>query len=139
MSASPTPRQATVSRVQPAPIIAIASGKGGVGKTWLAITLACAWSGAGRIARVEVSADGGRSWAEAALSEPVQSKALTRFRIPWRWDGQSVMLMSRAVDETGAVQPTHAAWRAQFAPGQAYMYNGIQIWSITSNGEVANA
>jgi flagellar biosynthesis protein FlhG len=48
MSASPTPRQATVSRVQPAPIIAIASGKGGVGKTWLAITLACAWSGAGR-------------------------------------------------------------------------------------------
>ena len=98
-----------------------------------------AWSGAGRIARVEVSADGGRSWADAALGDPVLPKALTRFRIPWRWDGQPVRLMSRAVDETGAVQPTHAAWRAQFAPGQSYMYNGIQVVAITSNGEITNA
>jgi len=97
-----------------------------------------AWSGAGRIARVEVSADGGMSWTDAALSEPVQSKALTRFRLPWRWDGQPVVLMSRAVDEKGQVQPTHEAWKAQFAPGQAFMYNGIQNWAIDANGEVSN-
>jgi sulfane dehydrogenase subunit SoxC len=37
-----------------------------------------AWSGAGRITRVEVSADGGQSWADAELAGPVLSRALTR-------------------------------------------------------------
>ena len=68
-----------------------------------------AWSGFGKIRRVDVSADGGKSWAQAALDEPVLSKALVRFRMPWRWDGSPSVLMSRAVDETGAVQPTRAA------------------------------
>lgn len=98
-----------------------------------------AWSGAGKIARVEVSADGGTSWADAALGEPVQSKALTRFRLPWRWDGQPARLMSRASDEKGNVQPTHADWAAQFAPGQFYMYNAIQTWAVAETGEVSNA
>jgi sulfane dehydrogenase subunit SoxC len=97
-----------------------------------------AWSGAGRITRVEVSADRGESWADAALGEPILPKALTRFRIPWSWDGRSVTIMSRATDETGAVQPTNDEWRAQFAPGQSYMYNGIQNWLVSSTGEVAN-
>jgi len=65
-----------------------------------------AWSGNGRVARVAVSADGGKSWADAALDGPVLSKALTRFRMPWRWDGQPVVLQSRAWDEAGNVQPT---------------------------------
>ena len=67
-----------------------------------------AYSGNGRIAKVLVSADGGKSWGEAALDGPVLSKALTRFRMPWRWDGQPVVLQSRAWDEAGNVQPTRA-------------------------------
>jgi sulfane dehydrogenase subunit SoxC len=98
-----------------------------------------AWSGLGRVTKVEISADGGRSWAEAALTPPVLSKALTRFRLPWRWDGQPVTLLSRATDEKGGVQPTRAAWLAQYAPGQTYHYNAMQVWSVTPAGEVRNA
>jgi len=97
-----------------------------------------AWSGAGRISKVEVSADGGRTWALAALSEPVLSKALTRFRLPWQWDGRPSVLMSRATDETGEVQPTRAAWLAQYAPGQFYHFNGIQSWGVEADGTVKN-
>ncbi len=67
-----------------------------------------AYSGTGRIAKVMVTADGGKSWAQAALQEPVQSKAFTRFRVPWRWDGGPAVLQSRAWDEAGNVQPTRA-------------------------------
>ena len=63
--------------------------------------------------RVMVSADGGKSWAEAALQEPVLSKAFTRFRMPWRWDGGPAVLQSRAWDEAGNVQPTRAEFVAQ--------------------------
>lgn len=97
-----------------------------------------AWSGAGKVARVEVSADGGASWAEAALGEPVLSKALTRFRLPWRWNGGPATLMSRATDETGAVQPTREAWLADFAPRELYLYNGIQNWAVAESGEISN-
>ncbi|MEA2945218.1 MAG: sulfane dehydrogenase subunit SoxC, partial [Alphaproteobacteria bacterium] len=45
-----------------------------------------AYSGAGRIAKVLVSADGGKSWGEAALQGPVHEKAFTRFVMPWRWE-----------------------------------------------------
>ena len=67
-----------------------------------------------------VSADGGKSWGEAALDAPVLSKALTRFRMPWRWDGQPVVLQSRAWDEAGNVQPTRDddVRRARRAQGQ---------------------
>ena len=98
-----------------------------------------AWSGEGRIARVEVSADGGRSWADAALQEPVLAKCFTRFRIPWEWDGAPATVQSRATDEKGNVQPTRDAWLAQYAPGQPYHYNAIQIWRIQPGGEVMNA
>jgi sulfane dehydrogenase subunit SoxC len=97
-----------------------------------------AWSGGGKITRVDVSADGGRSWAEAALSEPVLSKSFTRFRMAWRWDGGPAVLMSRAVDETGAVQPTRASLVAEFGERQNYHNNGIQAWSVAPSGEVGN-
>ena len=97
-----------------------------------------AWSGAGRISKVEVTADGGRTWAHAALTGPVLPKALTRFRFPWKWDGQSSILMSRATDETGEVQPTRSKWLAQYVPGQVYHYNAIQSWSVDANGAVKN-
>ena len=97
-----------------------------------------AWSGAGRIARVEVSADGGATWGEAALAEPVLDKALARFRMAWRWNGAPAVIMSRAVDETGAVQPTRDAVIAQKGMKFAYHYNGIQAWSIDTDGQAAN-
>lgn len=97
-----------------------------------------AWSGAGRISRVEVSADGGTTWGEAALAEPVLDKALARFRMAWRWNGAPAVIMSRAVDETGAVQPTRDAVIAEKGMKFAYHYNGIQAWSIDADGEAAH-
>ena len=72
-----------------------------------------AYSGNGRIAKVMVSADGGKSWAQAALQEPVLPKAFTRFRVPWRWDGGPAVLQSRAWDEAGNAQPLRAEFVAQ--------------------------
>ena len=97
-----------------------------------------AWSGAGRIRRVEVSADGGRSFAEAALEDPVLPKALTRFRMPWRWDGGPAVLQSRAVDETGAVQPTRQALLAERGEQFRYHYHAIQSWEVSAEGGVRN-
>ena len=104
-----------------------------------------AYSGNGRISKVMVSADRGQSWAQAALQEPVHSKAFTRFRVPWRWDGGPGVLQSRAWDEAGNVQPTRAqivAARGETTkvppvtgfPSQHY--NGITTWAIERNGEV---
>ena len=70
-----------------------------------------AWSGRGRITRVEVSTDGGKTWADAELQGPVQPKAHVRFQHMWNWDGKPAVLLSRATDETGAVQPTRAGVR----------------------------
>jgi sulfane dehydrogenase subunit SoxC len=97
-----------------------------------------AWSGAGRIRRVEVSADGGRSWAEAALTDPVLSMALTRFRMPWRWDGAPAVLQSRAIDERGTVQPARDALLGERGASFRYHYNAIQSWRVNQDGEVAN-
>ncbi len=97
-----------------------------------------AWSGFGRIRRVEVSADGGKSWAQAALDGPVLPMCATRFRLPWRWDGGPSVLMSRAVDETGAVQPTRAALIAARGAQFRYHYNAIQSWNVAAGGAVSN-
>ncbi len=97
-----------------------------------------AWSGRGRIRRVEVSADGGMSWADAALGEPVLPKALTRFRVPWRWDGSPATLLSRAVDDTGAVQPQRTEWIAKYGSGQGYHSNAIQSWRVDGSGHVSH-
>lgn len=97
-----------------------------------------AWSGAGKIRRVEISADGGRSWADAELSDPVLSKALVRFRLPWRWSGGPAVLQSRATDEAGAVQPTRDALIGERGTSYRYHYHAIQSWSVASTGEVAN-
>lgn len=107
-----------------------------------------AYSASGRIGKVMVTADGGRTWAEAALQEPVHAKAFTRFRAPWRWDGGPAVLQSRAWDEAGNVQPTRAqivAARGQTSkpvtnllgfPSQHY--NGPSSWAVDAGGEVKN-
>ena len=97
-----------------------------------------AWSGRGKIGKVEVSADGGQTWAEAALSAPVLAYALTRFRIPWKWNGAPAVLKSRATDETGRVQPTRDALIAQHGANVVYHYHAIQAWRVEANGEVKN-
>jgi sulfane dehydrogenase subunit SoxC len=102
-----------------------------------------AYSGSGRIAKVMVSADGGKSWAEAALQEPRLPKAFTRFAMPWRWDGGPAILQSRAWDEGGAVQPTREQFVA--ARGQTtkpppvggfpgHHFNAITSWGVDPKG-----
>ncbi|MBI2724750.1 MAG: sulfite dehydrogenase [Polaromonas sp.] len=95
-----------------------------------------AWSGYGKIAKVEVSADGGKTWAPATLQQPVLSMALTRFRMAWRWNGGPAVLQCRAIDETGAVQPTRADLIAKRGTKAVYHFNGITSWSINESGEV---
>jgi len=97
-----------------------------------------AWSGAGRIRRVEVSADGGSSWGVAALSETVLPKALARFRMAWRWDGGPAVLQSRAIDETGAVQPSRDALLAGRGVNYHYHYHAIQSWAVSADGKITN-
>jgi sulfane dehydrogenase subunit SoxC len=94
------------------------------------------WSGYGKIAKVEVSADGGKSWAPAALQEPVLSKALTRFRMPWRWNGGPAVLQSRATDDTGYVQPTREKMIADRGNRAVYHCNAITTWGVSDKGEV---
>jgi sulfane dehydrogenase subunit SoxC len=97
-----------------------------------------AWSGRGRITRVDVSTDGGQTWAKATLQDPVLPISLTRFRFPWRWDGGAAMLQSRAVDETGYVQPTIAELVAARGVNSGYHMNAITTWGVAESGEVTN-
>lgn len=98
-----------------------------------------AWTGHGKIAKVDVSVDGGRTWAPATLQEPVLSRAFTRFRFPWHWNGEPAVIQSRATDESGYVQPAFEELLA--ARGETYFYhnNAVQAWRITATGEVVNA
>ena len=95
-----------------------------------------AWSGRGKIRAVDVSLDGGMNWQRAELKEPVLSKALTRFTLPWRWDGKPALLESRAVDETGYVQPSIAQLRKLRGTNSIYHNNSIQTWQVKPDGSV---
>jgi sulfane dehydrogenase subunit SoxC len=95
-----------------------------------------AWSGRGRITRVDVSVDGGRSWAPAALQGPILSKSTVRFRHLFEWNGRDTIILSRATDETGYVQPTvQQLWEAR-GPATSYHQNHQRAWKIASGGEV---
>jgi sulfane dehydrogenase subunit SoxC len=97
-----------------------------------------AWSGRGRVRRVDVSFDGGRNWKQARLENPVLPKALTRFNIDWVWNGGPAILQSRAIDDTGYVQPKIAQLRAVRGTRSIYHNNAIQSWLVVANGEVSN-
>ncbi|MFC7517323.1 sulfite dehydrogenase [Herbaspirillum sp. GCM10030257] len=97
-----------------------------------------AWSGRGKIKRVDVSVDGGKNWRTARLETPVLSKCLTRFNIDWIWDGSPVVLQSRAIDETGYVQPKINELRAVRGTKSIYHNNAIQSWKVAASGEVFN-
>jgi sulfane dehydrogenase subunit SoxC len=98
-----------------------------------------AWSGHGKIKRVDVSVDEGKTWQEAQLQEPILTRALTRFRFPWQWEGQPAVIQSRATDESGYVQPTLAELVKARGENSFYHDNAIWPWRIGSNGEITNA
>lgn len=97
-----------------------------------------AWTGRGKVRAVDVSTDGGRNWQQARLSEPVMSKALTRFALEWKWDGSSALIQSRVTDETGYVQPTLTQLKAIRGTNSIYHKNSIQTWKINPDGSVDN-
>ncbi len=98
-----------------------------------------AWSGAGKVARVELSTNGGKDWFDAELDGPSQAFCLVRFRAPWTWNGEPAFLQSRAIDEHGNVQPTRAAYKANNAVDGRYHNNTIVTWAVLADGSVQNA
>jgi sulfane dehydrogenase subunit SoxC len=104
------------------------------GAGWWPVT-GLAWSGRGAITSVDVSTDGGKTWTRATLGTPVLPKAYTRFVHMWKWDGSPALLLSRATDETGYVQPTFAEFRAARGPGTDYHYNAIRGWRVGADGQ----
>ena len=97
-----------------------------------------AWSGRGLVRRVEVSMDGGKTWRDARLQEPVLPLAHTRFRLDWQWDGREAVLQSRCTDETGYVQPTLAELVRVRGLNSIYFNNAIQSWKVAADGSVHN-
>ncbi|HLP69031.1 MAG TPA: sulfite dehydrogenase [Rhizobium sp.] len=116
----------------PSPQAPVRHGKGPLVVTGLA------WSGNGKVTRVDVSLDGGRNWQEARLTGDVRSKALTRFHLDIDWDGSEMFLQSRATDDTGYVQPTKDELRAIRGLNNVYHNNSIQTWWLRADGEVEN-
>ncbi len=95
-----------------------------------------AWSGRGAVSRVEVSTDGGRSWVDAEIGGPVLSKCPVRFRHLWDWDGRETVLLSRATDSTGYVQPSLSALLEARGAGTSYHWNNIRGWKVGGDGRV---
>ncbi|QTD46211.1 sulfite dehydrogenase [Ottowia testudinis] len=97
-----------------------------------------AWSGRGKIKKVDVSVDGGRNWRAARLETPVLDKCLTRFSLDWVWDGKPAIVQSRATDDTGHVQPSSRQLREVRGTRSIYHNNAVQSWLVQENGEVKN-
>jgi sulfane dehydrogenase subunit SoxC len=97
-----------------------------------------AWSGNGKVERVEITTDGGRSWAPAQLQEPRLPIALTRFRMPWRFEGRESVIASRAIDETGYIQPSREELIAVRGGNSIYHFNRTKFWRVQADGTVTN-
>ena len=104
-------------------------------KGWWPIS-GLAWTGRGIIARVEVSTDNGRSWHDAELSATAGVKAPVRFTHPWEWDGKEAVLLSRATDETGYVQPTRKKLVEVRGIGTDFHFNPIVGWKVAADGAI---
>jgi len=97
-----------------------------------------AWSGHGKIVKVEISTDGARSWKEAQLNLPVLPKAQTRFQMDWTWDGKPTRIVSRSTDDKGNVQPDRNSFIAVAGTNALFHYNAQQTWSLDEAGRVRN-
>ena len=105
------------------------------GKHWVE---GLAWSGRGKIKKVDVSFDGGVSWRPTRFTSSVLPRALTRFGVEWDWNGDPALVQSRAVDETGYVQPTYGQLRDVRGSSSVYHKNAIHTWRVNSDGSVSN-
>jgi DMSO/TMAO reductase YedYZ molybdopterin-dependent catalytic subunit len=109
-----------------------------------------AWAGDDRVDRVEVSTDGGETWADAELFGPDYAGAWRLFRYDWRPDPGEHELLSRATDERERRQPARIsdpdAWRDALADdafpwneggyaANAYLPNGVEVEAVDSGGE----
>jgi sulfane dehydrogenase subunit SoxC len=119
------------------------------GRGWYEIS-GLAWTGGGVVVkRVEVTTDGGKTWKDAELQEPVLPRAHTRFRLPWIWDGAETVIEARCTDAKGLVQPRIAEIRAKYGDNPdnwraipdvaGSRFNGTQPWLVTHEGKVHNA
>jgi sulfane dehydrogenase subunit SoxC len=106
-----------------------------IAKGWWPVS-GLAWTGRGRITRVEVSGDGGKTWSDSVLHGPVQEKAHVRFTHMWKWSGSEAILLSRATDETGYVQPTRTELVRVRGIGTDYHANMICGWKVQADGRV---
>ena len=104
-------------------------------KGWRPIS-GLAWTGRGRITRVDVSVDGGKRWAAAEIVGAALPHAHTRFQYMWEWKGGPAQLMSRAHDETGYVQPSLAEYRRVRGKGTDYHFNAIRSWNVAADGTI---
>jgi sulfane dehydrogenase subunit SoxC len=95
-----------------------------------------AWSGRGKIQRAQISTDGGKTWMNATLQEPVLPKAHTRFRMMWNWDGKPAVILSRAVDETKYVQPDWKELQTVRDRRTRYHQNPVTGWRVEADGKV---
>ncbi|KQI71404.1 sulfite dehydrogenase [Loktanella sp. 5RATIMAR09] len=116
----------------PSPQMPITHGQGPL------VISGLAWSGHGQITRVDVSKDGGVTWETARLGKQGDTKALTRFYLDTGWDGSPMLLQSRAIDETGYVQPTKNQLREMRGENAVYHNNCIQTWFVNEEGVAEN-
>ncbi len=125
--------------MEPKSVITFPSGGQTLQRTGFYEISGLAWSGRGKVAKVEVTTNGGETWRDAALQETILSKCLTRFRLPWRWDGGDATLASRVTDDTGKVQPSREDLLKVRDVRSYYHYNAVQTWQVAAGGAVTNA
>jgi sulfane dehydrogenase subunit SoxC len=107
-----------------------------VERGWIEIR-GIAWSGRGKVEKVEVSTDAGKSWNEARLQGPILEKAHTYFRHLWQWDGSETEILSRVTDETGYTQPTlKQLIDARGKDIGGYHMNPVTAWRVKRDGTV---
>lgn len=95
-----------------------------------------AWSGRGRVTKVEVSIDGGQTWETAELMGPSLPKAAVRFQYMLNWSGSEQVLLSRATDDAGFTQPPRTELLAARGMGTDYHFNQIVGWKVARDGTV---
>jgi sulfane dehydrogenase subunit SoxC len=97
-----------------------------------------AWSGHGKIAKVEISTDGAKTWSDAQLNQPALPRSQTRFQMDWTWDGTPTKIVSRSTDEKSNIQPDRQSLIARMGTNALFHYNAQQTWSIDASGRVRN-
>jgi hypothetical protein len=85
-----------------------------------------AWSNTSPVSKVEVSTDGGRTWALAKLGGPQTKYGWRLWRYDWKASEGKYTLMSRATNMAGQTQPLSQEWNPA-----GYLWNVAQPVTIT--------